>query len=325
MTDLATTQDAIAARGLGLRAGGECVFRRVDFRLPAHGVGAIVGPAGSGRSSLLLALVGRMRVTTGELVVAGIDGIARPAAVRGATAVARLADVVALEDELTVAETVTERSLIDGVRPRAGRAAFEAACESAGVSFDPGATVGHLPARDRALLALLVTAVRPAKVVVIDDTDAGATDADEREIYRVATAFAAIGPAIVTVTTRRESLPETVRVLDLTDTHDGPAPSDSAPSGAAEVATDDDTAPAAGDLASGDEATEVVRDAPVAVGDEGLRADDAPAAATSGAAAGDEAEPGPGSDAIPGRRDETDGAAPEVANDHVNNETEETR
>lgn len=206
---------AIEARDLGLLSSRGWVFRHVDLTVPPHTVAAVAGSEGRGKSALLLALTGRMRVSEGSLRVAGIDAAASAGAVRARTAVARLQGIVTLEPELTVAETVAERSLIDGVRPRDGRAAFAAACQRAGVSFDPGAVVGRLPAVRRGLLALLVTAVRPADVVVVDDTDAGVTLEEEREIYRVAAAFAAEGPAIVASTTRSEALPPGATVIDL--------------------------------------------------------------------------------------------------------------
>lgn len=60
------------------------------------------------------------------------------------------------------------------------------------------------------------TAVRPADVVILDDTDARVTDDQEREIYRVASDFALTGPAVVTATTRRCIVPPNVTIVDLT-------------------------------------------------------------------------------------------------------------
>lgn len=57
----------IEACELGLKTSRGWVFRDVDLTLLQHGVAALVGPAGMGKSALLLALSGRMRVSTGRL------------------------------------------------------------------------------------------------------------------------------------------------------------------------------------------------------------------------------------------------------------------
>jgi len=233
----------LVATGLGLHTRTGWVFRDVDLALRPGTVTAIVAPGGTGRSALLLALVGRMAVTDGTLAIAGRSAIADPRTARRRTSVARIADLIAPEERLTVAESVTERCLIDGVRTRAGRAAFASACSAMGITVDDSLLVEHLPAVQQTILALALATVRPADVIVLDDTDAGVDADGEREIYRAALALAGTalaggapagtGPAIVTATTRRETLPDSVTVVDLT-----PRRAPGSPQGAPEPARD---------------------------------------------------------------------------------------
>src|SRR6476660_5084345 len=67
----ATPTPVLVASGLGVQGNAGWIFRDVDLRLPAGSLTAVVGPAGCGRSSLLLALAGRMRPTAGSLSVLG--------------------------------------------------------------------------------------------------------------------------------------------------------------------------------------------------------------------------------------------------------------
>lgn len=55
----ATALPLVRAEGLALTVGGSSVWHDLDFDL-ANGLSAVAGPSGSGRSSLLLALTGRM-------------------------------------------------------------------------------------------------------------------------------------------------------------------------------------------------------------------------------------------------------------------------
>lgn len=205
----------LVASGLGLHTGRGWVFRDVDITARPGTVTALVGPAGSGRSGLLLALAGRMSVTDGTLTIAGRSAIADPRAARARTAIARVADLIVPEERLTVAESVTERCLIDAVRPARGRDAFRRACETMAVTLDGAVLVEDLAPHEQTILALALATIRPADVIVLDDTDRGVTADGEREIYRAALALAESGPAVVTTTTRTEAIPVSVAAVAL--------------------------------------------------------------------------------------------------------------
>src|SRR5690625_7927758 len=57
--------------GAGLRGIRGWAFRGARFRLDAGDVAALTGPSGSGRSTLLLAIAGRLHLTHGALTVGG--------------------------------------------------------------------------------------------------------------------------------------------------------------------------------------------------------------------------------------------------------------
>ena len=205
-------QPVLRARGLGLRLGDRPVFAAVDLDVEPASVVAVVGLAGTGRSALLLALTGRMSVTEGILEVSGTSDLRR---IRATTAVARITGFIELEDRLTVAEAITERSLLDGVRVPAGERAVRAAADLLGLSLDGDRLVEDLSARDRTLLAVAVACARPAAVIVLDDLDGGLHLADQADVFVALTNLAASGPAIVVSTTDRSPLPDTVRAIEL--------------------------------------------------------------------------------------------------------------
>src|SRR5256886_14891566 len=90
------------AQGLGLRTRRGWVFRDVDLAVEPGELVALTGPAGSGRTSLLLALAGHFRTTEGTR---RLDGRAGLGLVPG---------IHEPESGLTVGELVRERQLLLG-------------------------------------------------------------------------------------------------------------------------------------------------------------------------------------------------------------------
>lgn len=182
----------IEARGLGLRTSRGWVFHDVDLALAAGSVTAIAGPAGSGRSMLLLTLAGRARPATGTLTVAG-DG--RAPHVRQAVTVARITASIELEPELRVADHVREAALLAPGRfdPRWAR-------DLVGSTADTGTLAGELPADESVLLSVALAVATGPAAVVVDDVDLGASRAQQQRIWRAFRSVADSGTAVVAST-----------------------------------------------------------------------------------------------------------------------------
>ena len=127
----------LVAAGLGLLTKTGWVFQNIDLTLRPGSVAAIVGPAGTGRSCLLLALTGRMAANTGRLMVAGHLMEDEQSQIRAITAVARIGSLAVPEPGLTVRESIDERCLLDNVDAKIGRTRFDDACNAMRVTFDP--------------------------------------------------------------------------------------------------------------------------------------------------------------------------------------------
>ena len=185
------------------------VFTDVSLAVEPARLTVVVGPGGSGRSSLLLALCGRMRGTTGTIRAQGrpVASGRELRALRSRTAVARIAALVQPEPRLTVARSVVERALLDGVRPAAAEDAFAVAEGLLDVRLDRDALVERLPAYDRTALAVALACVRPADLVVLDDLDADLDLADQLRFADALVRLAASGPAVLASTTERASVP----------------------------------------------------------------------------------------------------------------------
>jgi len=172
-----TTDDAddelIHADGLGLRTRRGWVFRDVDLRLPAGSVTALAGPAGSGRSMLLLTVAGRARPSAGRLVVAGREQRVR---IRDLVAVARVTKAVELEPEMRVIDHIREAELL-------GRHDYRWAAERMALDLDPTALVADLATDDAVLLATALALAGRPKAIVVDDVDIAATHSQQRRMW----------------------------------------------------------------------------------------------------------------------------------------------
>src|SRR5437773_4482290 len=158
------------ARGLGLRTRRGWVFRDVDLEAGPGELVAVTGPAGSGRTSLLLALAGRLKTTDGTVRVAGT------------AALGHVPGVHEPEPALTVAEHVEERLLLLGKAPRGRRKRSAKAREILRETFYPGDadTLGRdLDAYHAHRLGLTLALMTDPDLIVVVDADVALT-ADER-------------------------------------------------------------------------------------------------------------------------------------------------
>ncbi len=165
----------LTAQGLGLRTRRGWVFRDVDLTVDAGDLVALTGPAGGGRTSLLLALAGYFVTNRGTLTRAGraalgyVPGAHEP------------------EPGLTVAEHVQERQLLLGLPTR-----------SAGPALDDADTLGRdLSGYQRHRLMLTLAQIGRPDLIAVDDVDV-ALDTKERDaMWEALAKLAADGYAVL--------------------------------------------------------------------------------------------------------------------------------
>lgn len=193
----------VEADDLEVRTRRGWVFRGVTLRASAGTLVAVAGPGGSGRTSLLLTVAGRMRPTSGALRVCGFDLPEGAARVRGRAAVARAGGAAELEPELRVADHVRERALTLPGTARSGEAreSFGAACEVVGLDVPDRRRVRDLSPEDATRLALALAVMERPDLLVLDDLDAGSDGAGQHALWSSARRAADLGAAVVASTT----------------------------------------------------------------------------------------------------------------------------
>ncbi len=169
------TPPAVVARGLTRSGPLGPVFGPVNLRIPFGGLAVIQGFAGSGRTSLLLTLGGRMRPSSGQLSVLGRTD---PAAIRAVSAIAGFAGIDNISESVTVRDLVTEQIRWDAtwyrLIRRAGQRELEQVC--APVFGDRplpklGEYVSELGELDNLLLRIAVADTQVPPLLLVDDLE----------------------------------------------------------------------------------------------------------------------------------------------------------
>ena len=183
-------------------SGVELAFRRARLA-------AVVGRSGSGRSALLLTLAGRMRGWTGRCRVAGYDAATQTASLRDRTSLARVSDLVDLEPRLTVAESITERALIDAMPLQRAGDRFDASCAALGdIGFARKTLVGELSSMDQTLLAVALATLRPAELVFLDQAERGLDGEQLTQLMAGLVGLVASGTSVVVSVLDAADLPD---------------------------------------------------------------------------------------------------------------------
>ncbi|MFI5524896.1 ATP-binding cassette domain-containing protein [Streptomyces platensis] len=195
---------AVHAGGIGVEGPRGWAFRAVDITAEPGTLIAVQGPSGSGRTCLLLALTGRMRITEGEATVAGLALPKRMGSVRSRTALAHVPGVADLEPALTVGEHLKERALLGpriqgsplaslpwGKRHKeATRARVDAALAAA--RLDPDSlpkglrtTVRDLERIEALRLSVALGLMHGPQLLAVDDVDLKLADAERTEAWQL--------------------------------------------------------------------------------------------------------------------------------------------
>jgi ABC-type multidrug transport system ATPase subunit len=209
---------AVTAEGFGLKGPRGWAFRGIDITAEPGALIAVEGPSGSGRTSLLLALTGRMKATEGTATVGGMRLPKQLAAVRRFSAPAHVHGVTDLDPALTVGEHLRERALLqhrfgDSVRallrPRGERTAeaklrIDNALTAAGLDLETlpkGArtAVRDLERLEALRLSIALALISRPRLLAVDDLDLKLSDAERAEAWALLRSLAAAGTTVVAV------------------------------------------------------------------------------------------------------------------------------
>jgi ABC-2 type transport system ATP-binding protein len=166
----------LTATGVGVRRHRRWLFRDLDVAADPGDIVAIVGPPGSGRTTVLLALARRFKLSAGS--------------VAGSAALGYVPEVTSPEPVLTVLEHVRERLLLVGRSPRQ-------AAEVPLLGLDPALKGYQLSPYQRQVLGLVLARLENPRVVALDGIDEGLDHRESASLWALLADLAAEGIAVL--------------------------------------------------------------------------------------------------------------------------------
>jgi ABC-2 type transport system ATP-binding protein len=182
----------LTATGAGVRHRRRWLFRDLDITAEPGDIVAVTGVPGSGRTTVLLALAKRFRLSAGQVDLAGV------------AALGHVPDVTQPEPVLTVAEHVRERLALLG-RPSREAGAVEL------YGLDPALKGWQLTPLQKQLLGIALARLARPAVIALDGMDDGLNTAESETLWQAIAGLAADGIAFVV--TAREADPERVTTV----------------------------------------------------------------------------------------------------------------
>lgn len=173
----------VSARGIELHGPWGHVFGPLDIDIDAGGVTVLAGQSGAARTALLMALCGRMRLSSGSLTVLGYQN---PSRILAVSAIACLNELDDVRPSVTVRDMVTEQLRWNSPwykfvpRVSEDQVADMCAYTFGGVALPPlNAFVDDLPEIQQLLLRIAVANTKRPPLLVVGRVDKIADD-DER-------------------------------------------------------------------------------------------------------------------------------------------------
>lgn len=186
---------SISAHGLGLRTRAGWVYRDIDWDVPGGSLAVVTGPAGSGKTALLLTLAARMRSGQGSLTVAGLDAGRHAGAVRHRVGLGEFRGVNDLDETLSVGDQVMAELALHGRHWRGAHVGR--VLEPMGLELDPHRKVRDLSAPDRLLLGAALGAISRPPVVIVDELDEDTTPDETQTVLEALRRLTSGGTTVV--------------------------------------------------------------------------------------------------------------------------------
>lgn len=201
-------EPAVSARAITMRGPWGPVYGPIDLDVDTGGVTALIHPAGTGRTALLLTLAGRMRPISGTVTVFGHSDARK---IFGVSALANIDQLDKIAESVTVRDLITEQLRWDAPWYRfIGQASAADLADICASTFgdvalpDLGAYFDQIGELTQVLLRIALANTGTPPLLVVGDLD-GITDDGNRAV--VLERLNALGENQTVITTSANAVP----------------------------------------------------------------------------------------------------------------------
>ena len=189
---------AIVTEGLHKRFGDLVAVEKLDLRVRRGEVFGLLGANGSGKTTTIRMLTGLLPPTSGGAMVAGIDVVRDPEAVR--RRLGYMSQRFGLYDDLTVYENLRFYAALYGLIGAPGRTRIEELIADLGFTSQRNQLAGTLSGGWKQRLSLACATAHRPDVLFLDEPTAGVDPAARRHFWEVIRALAGGGTTILVTT-----------------------------------------------------------------------------------------------------------------------------
>jgi drug efflux transport system ATP-binding protein len=189
---------AIVTENLHKRFGSLVAVQSLTLAIPRGEIFGLLGSNGSGKTTTIRMLTGLMPPTSGRAVVAGIDVVQNPEAVR--PRLGYMSQRYGLYDDLTVEENLRFYAGLYGLVQREGRARVEEQIADLGFAERRRQLAGTLSGGWKQRLSLACATSHRPDVLFLDEPTAGVDPAARRHFWEVIRLLARNGTTILVTT-----------------------------------------------------------------------------------------------------------------------------
>jgi ABC-2 type transport system ATP-binding protein len=208
------TAAAIRVRGLRKTFGAQVVLDGIDLEVPEGTVFALLGPNGAGKTTAVHVLTTLLRPDAGEVIVGGVDIVARPAAVRGL--IGLTGQVSAVDPQFTGEENLRLMADLHHLGPR-GRSRVQELLERFDLADAAARPVQAWSGGMRRRLDLAMTLMGDPRIIFLDEPTTGLDPRSRRVMWDIVRELVADGTTVLLTTQYLEEadrLAQRIAVLD---------------------------------------------------------------------------------------------------------------
>lgn len=183
----------IHTRHVSVRLGGAEVLRDISVRLPAGRITGFIGPSGAGKTTLIRAIVGRQRIDSGSIRIAGLP--AGAAALR--QKIGYMTQEPSFYADLTVTENARYFATMAGLGSRQRRARIDETLQAVELTPQAKQLAGSLSGGQKQRLSLALTLLARPAILVLDEPTVGLDPVLREQLWHLFTQLAADGTTLI--------------------------------------------------------------------------------------------------------------------------------
>ena len=174
---------------------GKKVFaiKNLDLSLPEGKIIGFIGPSGAGKTTLIRSIVGRQKITNGEITVLGLP--AGSAKLR--PQISYMTQETSIYPDLTVRENIVYFATMYGIKKKKRKHQVEVILSTLDLKKQADRIVGSLSGAQKQRVSLAIALIGSPKLIVLDEPTVGLDPLLREQIWKLFKELTANGKTLI--------------------------------------------------------------------------------------------------------------------------------